>query len=497
VEEAASSVGAGWSLNAGGVITRTVRDKPDEKMATSSNQKYGYLSDLGPTNAYVQEGYLPMPLAIFDAEPDLFSFNFNGYSGKFHFDDTGAPVLVPVQDLKVEFNYTPGLYRCIDSFTITVPDGTKYCFGIPAEPVVAPFCNPVEVSKTSTLSNGSSYGNVVSSWYLNRIVSKDGNSVIRLNYESDKYATITFVNGEIFQGATVTEHYEYSLVKNLVAGVRLSSIQSTTVDMVFLKGIVRQDLSNWAFGSDESAVVDNINTSSAALGEMQVRKKDGTVLKKFLLRHGYFEDTANERVHDNFSTISYDKKRLRLNSVQEISGDGSITVPPHTFEYYTERVPRQLSFGRDHWGFINGVTTNAELYPEMTSTTNVPIVNGNINTRFNLSIANRNSAWPAMRGGAIKKVTYPTGGSSTFDYEPNSVMIQTGPSVYSNKMVGGLRIASITNYDPVAQTSTQTSYSYLNDMNFSSGVLFSKPQYVQVKRLDSQDFHFPKRYRVL
>src|SRR4051794_33866554 len=46
VMEPASWVGAGWTLNAGGVITRTVMGQPDEKStsATNSNQYYGYLS---------------------------------------------------------------------------------------------------------------------------------------------------------------------------------------------------------------------------------------------------------------------------------------------------------------------------------------------------------------------------------------------------------------------------------------------------------------------
>jgi hypothetical protein len=41
VDEPSSSVGAGWALNAGGVITRTVKDKPDERQTSSLNQTMG------------------------------------------------------------------------------------------------------------------------------------------------------------------------------------------------------------------------------------------------------------------------------------------------------------------------------------------------------------------------------------------------------------------------------------------------------------------------
>ena len=64
-----------------------------------------------------------------DGEPDLFFFNFAGYSGKFYFHDDGSAVLVPEQDLKVDYSYTPGLGKSIDNFTMTTPDGTKYYFG--------------------------------------------------------------------------------------------------------------------------------------------------------------------------------------------------------------------------------------------------------------------------------------------------------------------------------------------------------------------------------
>ncbi|MFN4973986.1 MAG: hypothetical protein ACK5GV_01940, partial [Bacteroidota bacterium] len=81
VEENASWVGAGWSLNAGGVITRTVKDKPDERRTQSMQQEYGHLSNGGFVNYPLNT---TLKSTTHDFEPDLFSFNFNGYSGKFY-----------------------------------------------------------------------------------------------------------------------------------------------------------------------------------------------------------------------------------------------------------------------------------------------------------------------------------------------------------------------------------------------------------------------------
>ncbi|MEJ0105012.1 MAG: hypothetical protein WDO19_21765 [Bacteroidota bacterium] len=40
--------------------------------------------------------------------PTLFFFNFNGYSGKFYFQDDRSPVVVSGEDLKIEYYYPMG-----------------------------------------------------------------------------------------------------------------------------------------------------------------------------------------------------------------------------------------------------------------------------------------------------------------------------------------------------------------------------------------------------
>ena len=85
-------VGMGWTLFAGGAINRTVHDGPDE---------YNNVDRGGPTGYYFQGGLLDTPnpstwysddymqrvargaYAFQDTEPDEYSFNCNGYNGKF------------------------------------------------------------------------------------------------------------------------------------------------------------------------------------------------------------------------------------------------------------------------------------------------------------------------------------------------------------------------------------------------------------------------------
>ena len=186
VMEPASWIGAGWSLNAGGVITRTVQGAPDERQTSNvNNQTTGHLSDSGynkyfwiPTSPPPQEPPAWAPIYEMqdwtsfaqgkkDGEPDLFFFNFAGFSGKFYFHDDGAAVLVPEQDIKIEYSYTPGAGKSIESFTITTPDGTKYYFGKTASTTDI---DPIEKTNPFTSDAGLGQGTVTSSWYLNKIV---------------------------------------------------------------------------------------------------------------------------------------------------------------------------------------------------------------------------------------------------------------------------------------------------------------------------------------
>jgi hypothetical protein len=97
VGEMASWVGMGWSLNAGGIISRVVLGIKDE----TANIGYADVeSDIEPTHSNVQE----IANGSIDGEPDMFNFNFNGYTGKFLIDyKNGVCQPIPSQDIRVEY----------------------------------------------------------------------------------------------------------------------------------------------------------------------------------------------------------------------------------------------------------------------------------------------------------------------------------------------------------------------------------------------------------
>lgn len=143
VNEDASRTGLGWVLNTGGLISRTIVGGDD----FGDLYRYPYLNpDLwdykmysnqvmypvihgcswnftGPSNSLTQ--YL-FGKDNHDLAPDIFNYNFNGYSGSFSFTHSGliykqsSDNLVIKQKKRTEKD---GL-----NWEITTPDGTTYTF---------------------------------------------------------------------------------------------------------------------------------------------------------------------------------------------------------------------------------------------------------------------------------------------------------------------------------------------------------------------------------
>ena len=437
VQEQASWVGAGWSLIAGGMITRTVRGAADDRGYNNGYVTNGYYTDSGyynysfhpvsdgGVNSTAHTNWTSPDDDQFvanrkDGEPDMYTFNFSGHSGKFYFNDDQTAMIVPEEDLKIQADYAAGTgFR---GFIVTSSDGAKYYFGKTGNNGSV---DPVETTFFITTQNTYGLaGKVASSWFLNKVVSADGIDSILLNYQAENYSYYNISmfpvyyqpSGQSIQyvGTWASYPYEYDVEKNFISGVRLSSITFPNGTVTFNAGAnARTDLG----GYSSQTMTDQINTEAKPLGNIQI-SDNGNFCKKYNFYYNYFYDNVTTlngglfQAYPNLNTINTDKYRLRLDSVQEVSCDGTINLPPYKFSYFSEAVPRKLSFGIDHWGFYNGITTNNTLLPTSRMITD--------NSLFTWNGANRDATWPAMRGGGLQQINYPMGGYSKFEFEANT-----------------------------------------------------------------------------
>lgn len=451
VNQQASWVGAGWSLNAGGVITRTVRGAADEKIHTNATYPISYLSKRGfydyaydaifnnpePYNV-IPEGFALADITngIRDAEADLFTFNFNGYSGKFYFRADTSITIAPAQDIHIKALFCEGVSGCstateyLYGWIVTTPDGVKYHFGKSLNPPssynTTTNAVPIEHTDTYSYTSGISHSKTASSWFLTKIVSPDQRFTIQFTYAAENYAYYTtslFPMSYPGSSTSAPSSSGIDLVKNIMSGIRLSRIDfANDGQVVFVPtDWMRKDLSSPQQVLNDNDQDSTLNLSPArALAEIQISSGSSTPCRTFRFRYGYFYDNASPltgylSVPGNSFNIHTDRRRLRLDSLTERSCDGAVKKPGHGFAYFdTSAVPRTLSFAQDHWGYFNGATANSTMLPALSKDNGLTNLPG--------AVANRESAWPAMRAGALKQIEYPGGGSVRFAFSNHEVL---------------------------------------------------------------------------
>lgn len=433
VGELASWVGQGWSLNAGGVVSRSVIGLRDEEPNIGYWAVANTLDPYGPStfnitgSAWIPAGSCSGQICEvtngnLDSEPDVFSFNIEGYTGKFYVEPNAVGelevVTIPKQDIQIELALSTSGNSEIEYFIITTPNGVKYYLGDYGTGEAA-----VESSSTTDPSLfGTNYNFIRSSWFLKKIETPDALYAIDLDYEIEAYEYKylrsktdgrDYVNINNPPGNSSSTDY----LINVVKGVRLQSISTTTTTVDFVAGEDREDLS-------PPLLLPYLNTHDAAKRLSAIEISTGSYCKKFVLDNDhYFEDNsiyATGEVHD---------KRLRLEGIQEMDCTGAIAIPAFEFEYYGNPddnyfLPHRLSKAIDHWGFYNGADDNNAVTPEYLNIPPISTVhhtnNGSFLIEYNTQFSiDRETNESFMKWGTLKDIHYPTSGSSNFAFEAN------------------------------------------------------------------------------
>ncbi|MEO1053831.1 MAG: Ser-Thr-rich GPI-anchored membrane family protein [Bacteroidota bacterium] len=411
VQDQASWVGSGWSLNAGGVITRTLRGKADEMIngfisltSQEKSQLAAIMDGTSTMNGEQRRNFFDgIVNGDMDSQPDIFNFNFMGYTGKFLFDMDGNIHLTTAQKLKIEPIYgssQSGGYQVFNGFIITTPNGMIYEF------------NEEESTSMGLSRCSGSNGLAVpspnfyhSAWHLTRIVSPRGQNEVNFTYTSD---LITY-------DVNISETKQYYRNGNLKGSSRCAVYVSA--------GVKRLTRIDGALGY-VSFVPDSQPRQDLKGGKRlkYVEVFDGTNLdpvKRYTLEYFY---TENRRL-DGFSgwndeLLPYYQKRLFLMQVKE-GMDPCTDNVGYAFNYDNpSELPPRYSCAIDYWGYYNGRDDNTSLVPKMHVQISWFDVQLNEETRT-LGYAERKPNGYYARKGVLNKITYPTGGHTLFEFEPN------------------------------------------------------------------------------
>jgi len=430
VDETSGWVGNGWSLNAGGCISRTIMGIADDLPGGFLNLPIPKAQSLY-TNYHVDSLYMEYVIAnLNDSQPDNFFYNFAGQSGAFIFSDvTKAPITIPYKPIQITISNSTE----IPTFTIIDEQGNAYYF-----------------SNRETSSSLATGGLVTAtSWYLSKMVSADKSDTVKFYYKADPNNFVFVDNSYSFMqnigpGANNGEGYLW----NLTPTTNSSYSYPIHIDSITYKG-GRVDFIAKTGRKDNAA----ISLDSVIVSNYDYNAKKYTRLKSFKLLTDYFYSSLNNPPAPyNYNTDSASRYRLKLTGLQE-SDQGNLAVKTHQFTYNATMLPPLHNFGQDLWGYYNGNWNNQTLL-QTTQVVQPDIEGDGQNTVYTIASgglgADRSVSASNMQAGVLTQITYPTQGYTQFTYEPNQYL---APAVTtytpSANSVGVYQDTSVTSFTPI------------------------------------------------
>lgn len=400
VDDVASCVGLGWVLNAGGMISKVKMSSMDNldgyciKDASEWEDTERNSLDAIDSLFHMSEGRHPS----YDTESDRYYLTMPSNNCYFREDiQTGQYITIPY--IPICFDYDSG-------WKITDADGSQYLFG-----------------ETETC-NSNNFGGETTGWNLTRIVTPNKKDNIVFSYELHQYSLITgsetYRYGKEAYWPEHSSRWQFQFLDPYTKSLYLNNYNENLLSTIKWNG----NCIKFEYKADRFDRPGITSTNMKRLSRILVINNCGDTIKTIT-----FQKTELGNATDNCRTL--------LSSVSIGDENYSFTynmgvLPP----YNKSTLSSSLQCYSDLWGYYNGKTSEHF----------VPFMNVN-----NWPLQNRCASYPnnGFKGknklpndyyaqfGILKSITYPTGGTTKFEYEGNT----TDDS--QMKKWGGLRIKKI------------------------------------------------------
>lgn len=449
VDEKATWVGLGWSLNAGYKVSRKENGIPDESRlffqldpnSLSSIQGIKDFSDNTPMpqNADILSKVLRKDDTGSDYRPDEFNYSTPNSSAKFLFSQLKQKFIAfPSNMDKIEVDYQ---LNKINNIKVTDDSGVKYFYGIDS--------NAKE--RTNPLTH-----NFYNSWNISKIEN------IKNQVISFSYALYSL------------QHYERPIVYMEDLSTTTGNDQQINLESSYISEI------NYPEGKIEFITETNRQDLKQfpKLNSIVFRNKANQIIKTITFNYSYFINTIANTASDNFTENS--GKRLRLDSI-DIFNNINTEKQSYSFSYYDANIPDRLKGGSDYWGYYNGTVQNG-VPSRVKYSTNINTGQENPNSMDGyFSGADKNINTQTFNTFLLKSITYPTGGKQEYVYENNfgKLSNNTDQSFFciANK------------YLPVNQKTQNygINISGLFGKSYNDGIYFGSPQPSEIVTLNQYE----------
>jgi YD repeat-containing protein len=440
VSDMASWVGLGWSLSASGSVNRKVMGRPDEVSGGYLNgaPTIRDVSTLNGQNADDLNYLANIVKGTSDAEPDIYSYSLPTGSGKFFFKQDNQAILMPRGNLGVSRTQNTST----QNFDLTDASGNAY---------------KLDVMEMAYSGSGNTTNDAPSTWWLSRMVSANKQDTIAFTYSPRSGAGSTdYTLGETYFIEDDISNALNPPIYNFREGFYGTSISYFTTTWQLISEIRFKD-GKVVFEQSTDAREDLVSGTDAPkrLNCIKIYQTDPKI-------NGYRHIRTIRFYHSYFLNAADQSKRLRLDSVF-VTHPGETEGLKYKFDYNNNiSLPNRNSKSKDYWGYFNNATnTNRELtnLKTLIPALSIDVVLNGSTTTKNIGSLDPNGRDPNpsyMQAYMLNKITFPTGGYTSFEYETNQYLDgQSNP-----KYAGGLRVKKIRSYDENANQAFVKTYKY-------------------------------------
>lgn len=509
VNDVASSIGQGWNLVTGGVITRMQVGEPDDQQAyessasSSDRTKFpnGLLYGGIPISNGCPAALLRYPIyssrnQIYaqhnavseDKQADYFSFQFNGKVGLFILDTIGVCQSLGDTKMKITFQTSnmrsQGKRTTITSFQIQDVDGLIYKFtqhGL-TKVLRTEYCDqslqneqkqPKEFkggkvyyqkgfdkgpTGGSWVNTELAYPWIVSGWYLTEIEDALTHKKVLLTY--DVMDVVQNAGADIIYD----KEQDYTTILNKVSVTKTPELKTITMP------------------EGHSVTINYGNNRIDMNGARVISSIDVKYQTRYVSRH-VLNTTYFILNRYGTPTTAYQKSvaRLCLKSVKKIGPDLKDDMVPYVFDYYIgssaadDFVPPPFFYAKDIWGFYNGNESKAFNGTDIALNTSTNLlINDNLKGLCFLRNSTTGIVYNPKSGyaknGLLRQIIYPTGGALSYEYEQN----YGKPGGGSERTVGGVHVSKTLStdggYSNGCATPITTNYNYVESSGTASSL---------------------------
>ncbi len=435
MDEIAGVAGLGWTLNAGGCITRTVMDMPDEFSSYIFHHKLpsgtllAKLEDSNNNDTEKTDYLTGIVRHKIDSKLDRYSYCACGLSGSFVITDDGRVEQLSGDGVRISFTRDSAGAVC--SFAITGPDGSIYTFSEKETGTHdATGGNPPDL-----LSGESDIWTAVTAWYITSITSRSGLEQADFSYE----------DGPVWQKDVISHSSSITMSTGGDNANPYGTSVSTIVRSYTTKLLKSITLAGERVTFDYSSETGATNHLGAQdrnypvmLREIAIKTHKERELKKFIVR-------TEREPHDG---------RIILRSLT-LKGAGGKEYDRWAFEYNTKG-HQVTHYAQDWYGYYNGASVISDNGAAPFSYSPSPAPACGIP---DASEASYMSLYSCNHNGAV----------TDFRYEGNG--IGSG----NNTTSIGIRVASLTNRSGTSLSGNDRVRSFIYESPFADGPYMPAP----------------------